>query len=237
MRNLKKPMRIVSIIRFIFPIYLLLFLIVTSCSRTQPRDLTKRLGKERIHAYNEKRTYFSEISDYAVLEDRLYVLYGRIGVMEVFGTDGSYEKSYVVFCGISSNLELNSDGTAIWMTGNDDNCYLFQNGSMIEEKALNEYYSAQYGGTFISKKAMHLATDGSVYKRKGASICRVTATGLSEIIVHRPIFCLFVQGLLPFLLHIFVMIGSAIILYTQSRIHAIRGQSDNQSIRGRFQCH
>lgn len=207
MKKRKNVLRFSWIFRYLFYLYWILFMICVGYSRIPPRFLFQVLQDKRIQTFQDQRTYFSEISDFVVLDERIYVLYGRIGVLEVYAQDGAYEKSYVVYCGtlLSSNLHLDTDGKYVWMTGNEDNCFLFQNGEFMEEKSRHDYNVALYGKTILERDSSNRMADGTIYKRKGPSICRITPEGMSETVIRRPLYCLLVQGALPFLLHILVI--------------------------------
>lgn len=231
MSNKLHVLRFSWFLRYLFYLYAILFILGVGCSRKQPGSLFKVLEDKRIQTFQEQRTYFSEISDFIVLDEKIYVLYGRIGVLEVYALDGAYEKSYVVYCGtlFSSNLHLNTDGKYVWMTGNEDNCFLFQNGEFMEEKSRHDYNTSLYGKIFLGSETTHRIADGTIYKLKGPSICRITPEDLSETIIRRPLYCILVQGALPFLLHS-VVILCLMLLHFLSK----KRQCQSGSIRGRF---
>ncbi len=63
-------------------------------STIQPNYTSKNVQEGELYHFSEKKTYWTEITNYCCQDGYLYVLYERKAIMQIFRPDGNYSSSY-----------------------------------------------------------------------------------------------------------------------------------------------
>lgn len=142
----------------------------------------------------EQRQYFSDLSDYAVCSDHVYVLFGDIGVLELYTLNGEYVKSFAFGIQKTGKPGLYVNASGVWLEDQGHTLFQFVNGNYVDKSSEKEYWSLHH--SFYSQKQARTSEDGSQYHLKWASIYKS-----EEVIITRPWYCILVQGVIPLIIH------------------------------------
>lgn len=154
----------------------------------------------------EQRQYFSDLSDYAVCSNYVYILFGDIGILEIYTLDGEYVKSFAF--GIQktgkSNLYVNASG--LWLEDQRHALFHFVDKSYVDKSPEKDYWSLHH--SFYSKIQSRTSEDGNLYSLNWTNIKR---SGVS--VIKRPWYYILAQGFIPLIIHAFVLILFVFILF------------------------
>ena len=188
--------KIERIIFFVFMVLMLcVFLLIYSDS--QPTELRNKVEKGKLYCFINDKQYWSELTDYCVKENYLYMLFGDKGVIKVYNSDGVYQKSYA-FWKTKGASSLHIDNKYVYLIDQGHNYYVFSSGEFVDFVKYNDY------GTYLQKMATFTSaedqkkTDSAQYYLKYASVYRKNADNSSIQVIHRPLSLMFFQGIIPF---------------------------------------
>lgn len=201
---MKRYLKLLILLFFLLQwVWFLLFSFVFS---KQPNQLTALTNNDEPTVFVERRNYFTDLSDYAVQGDQLYILYDDAAVLEVYTLDGEYLRSYAFPWYQNGSGCLLTDEDDLWLIDRKLHRYRFRDGFYLGSAADSEYsaFSALKSSSKKRSEARRSA-DGAVYKRSGPSIYRAY-NGSSAAVVKRPFYDVLMQGLFPLIQHGFVLL-------------------------------
>lgn len=208
-------------------VWFLLFCVIFS---KQPKQLTNLIQNNEPTEFVEARNYFTDLSDYAVQGNQLYILYDNAAVLEVFNLNGEYLRSYVYPWYQNGSGHLITDGNDLWLIDRNLHRYRFRDGLLIETASDNEY--SAYRALMRSAKRQAEARqsdDGAVYTRRGPSVYRIYK-GSSTALVKRPFYDMLMQGLFPLIQHGAIILLLVVIVFHDKRIGSHREKRINEQI-------
>lgn len=155
---------------------------------------------------------WGEITDFAVCDKRLYILYGNKSILDCYSLDGDYLHSYFVELGKKGRASLFVKGNTLYLKSNGLNFYTFSEGYYVKSYVVSatELYS-EIEKLTSSKHEVN----GIEYELRGASIWQ-NELGKSEMIVHRPAYLVVFQG------YGMLLIGSIAFLLLCYLLHCLR---------------
>ena len=193
--------------RYIYAVFAIMMLcvILLITSNSQPAGLRDKIEEGKPFRFVNDEEYRSQLTDFCVRDDRLYVLFGDVGVLKIYDQNGVYIDSYA-FRKTKGASSLRTDGEYVWLIDPELNYYIFSSGELVDHVGYSDYgdYLA-ITDTFAPVEEQR-KTDDTQYYLKLASICRKNADGSSVQVVHRPFWLAFFQGAIPFITIAFWMI-------------------------------
>ena len=178
---------------------------MTALSRKQPYKIKKSISRGNVYQFIDDEDYWSEIVDFCVKDDYLYVLFGYKGLLKVYDINGNYIKSFAVLNEGGGSCRLYMDPDYVYLLDEYYNYYLFKNTEFIrcEKNPGKNAPSNIDKSSFITDK--QLSDKGDVYYIKGASIYRKNAEGDSTLLIKRPVVLSVYQGSRLFFISLFFM--------------------------------
>ena len=206
MQKVKKAVCVIAV---------LLLVIFASCfvlgtiSHCSPLNLNGKATKEQPYYFENPSVRWSSISDFAVCEDIMYVLFSDKGLMDCYYLDGTYLCSYTLDLGEKGKAELYVSDDLLYVKSRDLRFYRFQNGEFVDTFEVSaKELAATLDTLTTSKQQMGNAS----YSLRGSSIWRETPDG-SVIILSRPGWMAVFQGSLLLIAGGVAFVLSCIALY------------------------
>lgn len=176
---------------------LILSIVLLIQSDSQPYKLRNEVEDGTLFCFYADRHYWSRLTDFCVKDSYLYVLFGDRGVLKIYDDSGKYIKSYA-FLKTKGASSLYVDNDYVYLFDQRLNYYVFSSGEFIDFSRYSDYEAyLQKKATFTSVEDQK-KTDGAQYYLKYASVYRKNADNSSIIVIHRPLFLMFFQGIMPF---------------------------------------
>ncbi len=150
----------------------------------------------------KNRLYLSPLTDFCVDDQYIYVLLGDKGIIKVYSLDGDYVRTFAVRTHKgSSSLRKEKDSERIFYIDENLNYYVFTDGEWVDYLPYQHDYAKYVDDLehrFVEKEEQR-RSDQYVYYRKLASIIREDKDGIQFVVVHRPFYMVYFQGLIPFI--------------------------------------
>ena len=204
---------IVIVLCIVFLSNLLLF-----CNaRFVPYTFKGSVAKGKPFYFEDTPGYWSELTDFAVCDGYLYVLYELKSVLCCYGLDGTYLHSYGLSMSKKGQAHLYVKDNTLYLESREHGFYTFEEGMFRGYFELNvtEYYS--YKEELKASSAGYHESDGKQYVLKGASLWMVEGDHTQEII-HRPGWLTVFQGARQFIVHMLCLILLfAFVIYKRTR--------------------
>ena len=164
--------------------------------------------------FQDNSAKWGEITDYAVCEDVLYVLYSGKGILDCYSLDGSYLHSYSIALGEKGKAALYANNNLLHLKSRELTFYTFKSGFFEETYSVSA--TELHSNLQELTPAPRFFADAE-YELKGASIWR-NSHGAREEIVCRPNWMAVFQGNTLMLLGSFsFMILWVIIVYKKRK--------------------
>ena len=144
--------------------------------------------------YEKKHLYFGDLSDFAVCENTLLVLYDSKQALQCYDLEGNLLFSYSLRMSPSGRAVLYTDGTKYFLEDHDHNYYVFSSDGRYIEYVTEENSKSNMQQSFLTKKASRTTVEGDYYQLKGASIYRAQMGKQAKEILHRPFWMVLFQG-------------------------------------------
>ena len=189
----------------------LIFIILILCvillieSGVQPLRMRNEVEKGKLYCFIGNKLYWSQLTDYCVKDDCLYVLFGDKGVLNVYDGNGKYKKSFA-FMKTKGESELFIDNKYVYLFDQSHNYYVFLAGELVEFVSYTDYRSYLQKKNSLYPKDDQRKTDIANYYMKYASIYRQNTDHSSYQVIHRPWVLMFFQGITPFVFIAFWMV-------------------------------
>lgn len=185
--------------KVIIAVFLLLILSVVLLiqSDSQPSKLRNEVADGTLFSFYADKQYWSRLTDFCVKDGYLYVLFGDRGVLKIYDDSGQYIKSYA-FVKTKGESSLHVDNEYVYLFDQKLNYYVFSCGEKIGSGRYSDY------GAYLQKKATFISADeqrksgDTTFYMKGASIYQQNSDIFSSQVIHRPLYLLFFQGIIPF---------------------------------------
>ena len=192
---MKKGKIAVSVIAiFLLSISIICFVLGTF-SNWPPLKLKEKVTQEEPYYFQDSSVRWGRISDFAVCEDKLYMLFSDKGLMDCYDLDGTYLHSYAMDLGEKGKAELYVNGDLLYVKAKDLKFYIFENGTFADTFDV----SAKELASVINSLTTNKRTMGDVsYNLCGASIWRETPNGSTELISRPGWMAVFQGSLLSF---------------------------------------
>lgn len=174
-------------------------------SDLQPRKLENEVTDGTLFHFYEDKQYLSELTDFCVKDGCLYVLYGGRGVVKIYDNSGQYKESYA-FLKSKGESSLSVDEDCVYLFDQKYNYYVFSSGKYTSFVKYSDYHSyLQKKATCFSDEEKRKSGDTQYYLQC-ASIYQKNADNSSCQVIHRPLYLMFFQGILPFVVIVFYLI-------------------------------
>ncbi len=182
---------------FVFTI-VLLHVVMLLNSDVQPRKIKKDVKLGALYSYSDNIEYWTQLTDFCIKGNDLYVLYGDKGILKIYDSNGKYKESYA-FYKAKGESSLRVDDEYVYLIDQMHNLYVFSSNECVDFVKYSDYDTyLQKETTFKSQEEQK--TDAARYYVKWASIYKEQPDGRSVCIIHRPICMVFFQGIVPFVL-------------------------------------
>ena len=193
---------------FLLVLFAICFVLGT-ISHCPPFNLIGKATKEQPYYFEDSSVRWSRISDFAVCEDKLYILFSDKGCMDCYNLDGTYLYSYAFDLGEKGKAELYVSNDLLYVKSRDLRFYRFQNGTFVDIFDV----SAKELASVLDSLTTNKQQVGDVsYNLRGSSIWCETPPG-SEIILSRPGWMAVFQGSLLLIAGGVAFVLSCIALY------------------------
>lgn len=149
-----------------------------------------------LFCFCDERQIWSSITDYCVKDGYLYVLYGHKSILKIYNDDGQYIKSYA-FLSTNGVSSLYVDNEYVYLFDQMHNYYTFKYGAFINSYRYSDYETYKRKIADLFSGDVKRKSDDTIYYMKGASIYRKNADGSSIQLIHRPLYLLYFQGIIP----------------------------------------
>ncbi len=182
LRRLFVALKTSAIILFLAHI-LLLFI-----TQHTPQSLQKETQLGRSYRFKIDEEYFGEITDYAICDNILYVLYEAKAVLKCYDLSGVYICSYCFYAHQNGYIELKFTGEDLYLKDRNNNYYLLNSDRVVrflcKEQNKDEIMTLEK--SFVSDSQKRTDMQGNTYKLKGASIWKTDPYGNQTQVIHRP---------------------------------------------------
>lgn len=206
-----------NICKIVFAFMIIIFILLIQMPY-QPNSIKEKVEEGRLYSFQKNEEYCCEITDFCVENKLIYILFGDKGILKIYKDDGSYLMSYA-FDKSKGKARLREDGDGVYLFDQRRNCYVFSEGERIGFIKYNDYPSfAERLKTFVPPDEQHSNLEGQYYI-KFASIYRRNVDGTNAIIIDRPLYYSFFQGIVPLasLASCLVVYGIFVILYKYAK--------------------
>ena len=194
---------------FCFILFLCLDAAIFLLSKTPP-DIVKSMKTGDLpKVFTEEKQYFSSLSDYAVHDDFVYVLFGDIGVLEVYSLDGVYQASFAFGIQKTGTAELFVNADGVWLEDQGHALFCFCQGEYVKSGSAQNDKSLR--ASFLASEDARVSADGWQYHLNWTSIFR--SKDKSEVVIERPWTYILVQGFVPLILHFLVLVSFAALFF------------------------
>lgn len=196
-------------------IFLIIFcLVLGNIAHCTPIYVKDKATVDMPYYFSNNSARWGEITDYAVCENVLYVLFEGKGILDCYSLDGTYLHSYSIALGEKGKAELYVKGNDLYLKARNLRFFTFQSGIFVDTYSVsaNELYSEIQTLSEPSRSAQSME-----YIIRAASIWRVKDE-LSEEIVHRPQWMTVFQGGILMAVGPICLVCLWIILYYKKRL-------------------
>lgn len=156
--------------------------------RTAPASLQGKATEGMPFSFVKNMRYFGEITDFAVCDNAMYVLYGGKSVLEVYSLDGEYRKSFFFDQCKNGKCSLIREDGRLFLEDRSHNLYQFQDGEFLRFHSWNleedTIWEIRKNGSDVPAK--RTASDGSIVEMRGTSLWKQGQNGESTRILYRP---------------------------------------------------
>ena len=180
----------------VFAIMMLCILLLIK-SDSQPAELRKDAVEGKPFCFVRDVQYWSQLTDYCVKDNCLYVLFGDVGVLKIYDLNGQYIRSYA-YRTTKGASSLRMDSEYVYLFDQGSNYYTFASGEWVGFAGYSDYKTYLEKTDTLSPAEDQRKTDDAQYDLRFASIYRKNADGSSTQVLHRPLYLMFFQGALPF---------------------------------------
>ena len=140
--------------------------------------------------FNSLSPHLGEITDYAVCENVIYILFEHKNILDCYGLDGSYMHSYFIDLGGKGKAELYVNNSRLFLKSRKTTFYVFEKGLFLE--------SYDISTTDLYSEIQRLngekrAIGNNKYLLRGASVYCENEEGML-IVVSRPVWMTIFQG-------------------------------------------
>lgn len=194
---------------FCFILFLCLEAAIFLFSKTPPNIVKSMKIGDPPKAFKEEKQYFSSLSDYAVHGDFVYILFGDIGVLEVYSLGGVYQQSFAFGIQKTGKAELFVNADGVWLEDQGHALFCFCQGDYVKSGSAQN--DKVLRASFLESKDARVSYDGWQYSLNWTSICR--SKDESEVVIERPWTYILVQGFAPLILHILVLVSFAVLFF------------------------
>ena len=182
-------------------------------STIQPYKTSNNVQKGELYHFSEKKTYWTEITNYCCQDGYLYVLYERKAIMQVFGPDGNYASSYAYYDTNGRGM-LGIDDEYAYLEDRNNNWYKFKDGELIEEIPFSDYHSYNEVGNSLYADGLEtkVADNGYYYLRWASVFFHNDESGVDKCVIRRPFFFVIYNWAWLLLISFTCLIGAAVML-------------------------
>lgn len=177
------------LVAFLLCISIICFILGT-ISHIPPTKSKDKSQNIQPYCFWDSSIRWSAITDFAVCEDIIYVLFSGKGVMDCYSLDGEYLFSYAIDLGKKGKAELYLSDTLLFVKTKDFKMHVFENGVFVDTFDVPVSELALTLNSLITSKQHSGKT---LYKLDKSSICQETTNGLEKII-SRPGWMVVFQG-------------------------------------------
>ena len=199
---MKKTLKL--LVWLLFMVYFVVFMLSMIVNSRQPEEIRSVLGQNQICEFILERSYCSDLSDYGIEGNSLYLLWGDIGVLEVYSLDGKYQKSFAFETIKNGEDRLEISEGELWLKTKNHRVYCFHDGHYLEEKDYNAFQNAKETGLFEENRE-YTIHNGSKYERFFDSIRRVDTDGSIHPIVKLSLFSSIIHSTASSIIHVLVI--------------------------------
>lgn len=199
---------VVIICSFLLCVMLMSF-VLGSIMHMAPVGITGIASVGTPYYFHDDSMRWGEITDYAVCQDILYVLYGGKEILDCYSLDGTYLHSYSIELGEKGKAALYTSNGILHLKTKGLTFYTFETGFFVDtyDVSATELYPKLEELT-----GEHQSNGENKYELHGASIWR-NVDGIREEIVRRPAWMAVFQGNTLLLLGPVCFIALCTILY------------------------
>ena len=182
-------------------------------STIQPNYTSKNVQEGELYHFSEKKTYWTEITNYCCQDGYLYVLYERKAIMQIFRPDGNYSSSYAYY-DTNGRGTLGIDDEYAYLEDRNNNWYKFKDGELIEEIPFSDYQSYNEVGNSLYADSLEtkVADNGYYYMRWASVFFHNDESGADRCIIRRPFFFVIYEWAWLMLISFACLIGASLLL-------------------------
>ncbi len=198
--------RLASIILAAAICCLLLNTALFTISVSLPPSLRGQAQSEKPFYFVDDCTYWGAITDIAVCENYLYILYDSKMVMACYDLDGNYICSYSFDMINKGKAQLHITRETLYVESSGHDFYSFSSARFTD------YYENGNDTIHIAQDFLPDYQKSGAYELRGASIWKITEDGAEEV-VHRPPWMALLKDHAQIVIHIICIIfisGTAI---------------------------
>ncbi len=192
------------VLTLIFAVPMFLFMLVS-----KNRPIQGELIQENAYRYVQERDYWSEITDFGVSGDHIYIVYGHTNLVTCYRTDGSYECTFCFRQGNNGRSTLFRNRDGLYLEHRDNHLYRLENGTITEFHpwSRNDPVIEAIQSTEFPQYTLHLGDDGSTYALRGRSLWRTYPDGREEEIIRRPAWTGLARSIIWWSVPLYAIIG------------------------------
>ena len=150
-----------------------------------PSFVQDKVNDEQPYYFSEGKIWYGELTEIAVSDDILYVLYDDKGIMECYDLDGNYLCSYGFPVIRNGKAAMQVIDNVLYVRSREGNVYSFSETQFLR---FYSYMNDRAESNDIFEKATddNLSSAGVKYEIRGASVWREMPEAISEKVISRP---------------------------------------------------
>ena len=125
--------------KYIFLLLLLAVFLVVQI--TQPHDQIPAVSSGNAHVFYDQGRERNAITEVDATEDRIYVLFSQIGVVETYDWNGVYQFSVAVYCKPEGHgsCRIRCEGDRLYVQDQEDNVIVLEGDQILEKMESTEF--------------------------------------------------------------------------------------------------
>lgn len=140
--------------------------------------------------FEDSSARWGEITDYAICDNIIYVLYEEKEILDCYSTDGTYLHSYSLVLGEKGKSVLYTTNDVLNLKDRGSTFYTFNKGFFADTYEIS---TAKLSSHIELLTGLQQSTTDGEYVLRGASLWQIE-DGISKEIVHRPGWMALFQG-------------------------------------------
>ncbi len=187
------------------PLILISWLLFMSLTIGHPIQGENILGGA--YRFTADQDYWTQVEDFAVSGEYLYLSYDSKDIIQCFRTNGTYSHSYCFDQSSNGQMLLYLTQEGLYLAAKGYDRYALTDGEVTEYLPFSDGAYREILDQQLPEAQKRTGPDGSIYEMRGVSIWRIFPDGTEREVVHRPLWAWLANPVLWWALMFFPALG------------------------------